>query len=510
MDGVLARQVWDALNDPSPIESAERTKDLVAQSFREADASSIVTKTTYFNNSYLPDLMIEWPGGRTEARSVFLRPTQDPGWLQDDIETTGNAHATFVSLDDLLDRDRQGEERTQLDASARQSRTFVTEVSSLERLSDARSTAGAGAGLLAAAAVRGGLGVMDSAQANDLTEAVDRGFAGARQTDREATREGVQALTSYLQNDQADRLNGVLQAVWTASGGSAEAFPSDAPDLSSTIDVDALSFLLQFESSEDPSFWRRISRASNLELVVAAAADDATWPGLQRLMSVTVPRLTTKACVVRSDSSYVSLLDDVPLAWQVRDGALVLRGGGISAWLAHRLADIGVPDAESDGLAIADFLVRAQRGAVVINQLQASNGDRAVTYGSESNSDVTGDDEMRVLSTALGDSISVRRAAARVREKHHVDLNFERLSASGRATARISLGELAWTSINMLAPTTPALRRELERVLRLAEEESTDSLIEDMDEDNDDTDRNIDAEIEATLDESDPDEDRRY
>lgn len=331
----------------------------------------------------------------------------------------------------------------------------------MEALSDQSRDRGTGASLLSAAIVRGGLGLLGARDAEALGADVNEGFDGARGTDLERTRVGVDALYEHLDVDQAGRLGGVMQAVWTASGGSAATFPSDSPRISSTFDSEALAFLLQFEDSDDADFWARVSRGADLDLIVAAATAEEAWPGLQKLMRASVGRLTGKVCVVREDG-YSS---NIALQWQVRDGGLVLIGSGVSAWLAGRLSNIDVPTVRRDGVSIGEFLSRAQRAPVAISEFKATNGSNSVTYGSNAQADITNDADARTLALALGGNVGITRAVARVRDSHQVDVNFEKLTASGRTNAQISLSELAWTAVNLLVDTKPAYRRDLDSIL---------------------------------------------
>lgn len=463
MEGSLAARVRDSIYDPDPIDAAERTKDVVAQALREADPSSVVSKTSHFNNSFMPDLVIEWPDQSQEVRSVFLRPTRDFGWLREDVESTGGALSTFISLDNLLlDSDRSSEDRENLEVASRRNGSFVTEVASIEVLADASRQPGTGASLLAAAVVRGGLGVLDPAGADDFEQQINRAFEGARITELEPTSAGVDALNSHLGGVQAAKLGGVMQAIWTASGGSPSAFPSNQAQISTTFDSDSLAFLLRFGDTDDEDFWARVARGADLESIVAAAASDRTWSGLQNLMKHSVRRLTAKVCAVRQDKEH----GDAKLRWQVSDGMLVLTGLGISSSIASTSARVTIPNLNNDGLDIAELLVRARRASIAVSEFKASNGDVSVSYGSNSQSDITDDEEAASLGQALDGRVLVTNATANILDSHRVDVSFVTGRAAGRSNAQVSLAELVWSSINLLANTRPADRRQLAEALR--------------------------------------------
>ena len=62
-------------------ESARRVKYLGAEALAGADRTADVFLTRFFNHSYIPDMVLEWPKrGTNVRREVYLRPSGEP-WI---------------------------------------------------------------------------------------------------------------------------------------------------------------------------------------------------------------------------------------------------------------------------------------------------------------------------------------------------------------------------------------------------------------------------------------------
>lgn len=173
LNAALAVEDWQ--------ESISRVKSVVSNSFRTADKSVEVVRTEHFNHSNIPDLVLEWPDrGSSRRRYVYLRPTQDPDQIAEDVSNHAADRPIFIHLSEL----RQVEAPTPLAPSmellstaARSSQSLVTEISAVTRLSS--STSSPAARLLPSSVLRGGRGLIEEDQAASAALNVGVGFDGA-------------------------------------------------------------------------------------------------------------------------------------------------------------------------------------------------------------------------------------------------------------------------------------------------------------------------------------------
>lgn len=92
-------ELEDALQVEDSAESVRRVKDIVSAALLVADPSVRVTRTEYFNHTYVPDLVVEWPSRGVDClRRVYLRATQDPEQIEIDVKMHESSSSVFVHL----------------------------------------------------------------------------------------------------------------------------------------------------------------------------------------------------------------------------------------------------------------------------------------------------------------------------------------------------------------------------------------------------------------------------
>jgi hypothetical protein len=98
-------------------------KRAVANEIRAADPSVSVAFTDYFDNIFVPDLVLRWPAEKRE-RLVFVRANPSADWLLDGIEYVSAHKAMVFTLEDLGSADQTealNENRRKLSPGIRQS-----------------------------------------------------------------------------------------------------------------------------------------------------------------------------------------------------------------------------------------------------------------------------------------------------------------------------------------------------------------------------------------------------
>src|SRR5437588_641625 len=99
MNTASAEALDRALRIANAEDSISEVKAVVAGSLSKADPSAKLIRTSYFNHTFVPDIVIEWPSrGVGQNREVFLRSTVDPRRIEIDVEAHAAQHPMFVHL----------------------------------------------------------------------------------------------------------------------------------------------------------------------------------------------------------------------------------------------------------------------------------------------------------------------------------------------------------------------------------------------------------------------------
>lgn len=390
-----SRLIREALGDPSPRESVERVKFAVAQELSALDTSARVTSTNYFNHTFAPDFVLRWDD-RSE-RSVFLRLSDEPEWLAEDIALVA-ADAPLVL--DLAQRPDDADLGV-LTEAADQHRAMVSQPEALERLI-ARKPTDTTASMVSNALAQGGRGLFVGDDAVDFAETVASGFDAASQAESGGTAEAITELHDSLGEAQASRMTRVLQAVWESSEGLLADFPGER-DLSGRLNLDSLRYLLTYVERDDKPFWQRVGRGLRLRDItdLGIKMPDAN---ITRLIQANLDVLQARACAVFGNP--LAIDGDTPeLDWSMRDGFLSLEGPTYFVLASETKAELepkikdgqvvpgidtfvkratpGVLDEVSLRTGTEVVIVRNEEGTIDSDRLTEVAGHRSTTTGVE-------------------------------------------------------------------------------------------------------------------------------
>lgn len=170
---IVSERVRSALQAPNPTEIVKGVKDAVAEELTSLSPEAKLTYTSYFNHSYMPDMVLDWNDGRAkESRPIFLRNRVAAGERAEDEDVRALASRDPVIL--TLTPTSVTAGRTELLRSQVQStRTLVTGVDSLAEVAEG-SPSPSGASplitLVRSNLVRGGRGLLTSEDAERLVQ----------------------------------------------------------------------------------------------------------------------------------------------------------------------------------------------------------------------------------------------------------------------------------------------------------------------------------------------------
>lgn len=461
----LSVVIRDALQSVEAVESVERVKDAVTDVLLLTDPAVKVFRTHFFNHTYSPDFVLEWPSDHAQTpRPVYLRSTNNPEVLREDLELVDAKDCMFVQLFAGADREVTPSERQTtvlLEQEAKATQNFVTQTESLEILADARSDS-TGVKLYASSVVRGGRGLLERGRASDFASAVGAGFQGAVAKNRDQTAAAVTAIDTSLDVEESRRLKNVLQAVWVSSGSSAMDFPSDELDLSSRLSSESLAYLLNIGGVDDAAFWLRLSRNVDLDLLQELNQVGETQ-AFQQLMRSSTARLQVKSATVRSNRTRLDEADSA-FRWSVENGVPTLRGHGSQIWFAQSAKRLELPHSERPELpSAAEVNDRARRSDLTLDQLEATNGSERLSFSSETAGNLADVSDFSFIDEALGSDAVIRRAAVRA-ENQHINANFEPGTATTNGRGKVAIGTMAWCALSMLVSLSPSARSELDAV----------------------------------------------
>lgn len=433
--------VYRALHLRDPEESANAVKDVVCNQLGAVDRRARVFKTQYFNHTYFPDLVVEWPGDKNAtAKLVFLRSTQSADEIRQDIVEQDRSNRLFIHLNGLGARDDeqliQQSDRSigDLSAAATEQSVLVAEVGTFRNLTHDTDSLPAQR-ILGPSVLRSGRGLLEESGAASVASTVSRGFLGAMEADRVTTSAALAVIDDILQPAAAREITSILEGVWQGAGGNPLEFPGPVHELGSEISPTRLLMMLEVISSANAEFWKKVGKSVGLQSFegLNLVGDQ---PALQFIMQTASAKLTARTCrVLKLDNQDARQ----GFRWEVQDGILSVEGAGKKAWVATRKKELPV-FAESDGRpTIAGLARRASSAGVGLRSVTVAGDGRTLSYGSDDNTNIEYDDMVERLQDALGAAAQVVKAIAVVDEDRELEIDFKDRFSTGHIHARYTL-----------------------------------------------------------------------
>ncbi|MEU8797772.1 hypothetical protein [Spirillospora sp. NPDC048819] len=410
-------------------------KDEVINRVRALDARVRIRSTDYFNNTFVPDLVLSWPG-EERPRELFIRADTNPEHLAEDIGFVPDRQPIFFGLGSVS---ASAEHNSLVSSEAQDHGVLITDAAGADEFLDRRRQSDL-LGLASAAVLQGGRGVVDRGEAADTATLFEDGFESAKRGDPERTASAADRIAGVLDPDRTDRLLQVLQALWVGSGQPASLFPAAVKQ--DHLDSSALLFLLEQEWIRDTLFWRNLAYSLKFDQLVSLDLSEPT-ENLQELIWANTDRLKARAC-----AAVTSEANDLPgkrfAYFTIEDGGLAFRTRRALLRL-YSSAD-QLPETEkSTGVPLEHVLQRLRllmRDRTPVRTIEFVEEGRKWTCESEGDRDVFSDDDfMQVISTA-GPNAQVRRVAVRSTEGNFLKLNFANRSVTGYGSSRFEIAQL--------------------------------------------------------------------
>lgn len=448
-------EVVNSLNADEPRANIAAIKGAVKEQLHATDTRVQVDVTDHFNHSFVPDLLLSWPGTK-ETRSVFLRTAFREEEIRRDIDVLGRERPILMSLDRLPEDQRKGDA---LQTQAKASNSLVADPYGLE-VFDEESESRPVVTLLSHAVLQGGRGVMSSASARSSGQIVDAGFDAARTGDAEITSVAVDDAADLLDSYRASQINRLLHAVWVGSGRSGSSFPG-AAGLTASLDAESLRFILQLPGIDDEDFWARIGVGLTTNRI-CELIDFPASANLQRLVSGSAHKLMAKACrIIRGSGDYA----DYP-KWSVGGGTLVMSIEEERLHFAPSTVDqLPAPLDDPPEVSVGELQERAQVAELRLGEVRLSDGAHVMSYGAEDDADVARSEALASMQALMSNAeLTSATAFADGREVRCV---FRTRTAAGNSSAKFLISDLVGVALPLLvAPSShraDAVRSMLDR-----------------------------------------------
>ncbi|MWA01919.1 hypothetical protein F8568_016375 [Actinomadura sp. LD22] len=410
-------------------------KEQVINRIRALDTRVRIRTTDYFNNTFVPDIVLSWPG-EERSRELFIRADTNPEHLAEDIGLVPDRKPIFYGLGSVSS---SAEHNSLVSSEAQDHGVLITDAAGADEFVARRRRTDL-LGLASAAVLQGGRGVVDREEAADTATLFEDGFESARRGDSLRTASAAGRIASVLDSDRTDRLLQVLQALWVGSGQPASLFPAAVKQ--DHLDDSALLFLLEQDWIKDTLFWRNLGHSLKFDQLVSLDLSEPT-ENLQELIWANSDRLKARA-----SAAVASEVNELP---GKRFAYFTIEDGGLAFRMRHSLlrlygsADQLPETVKSTGVPLGDVLQRLRllmRDRTPVRTIEFVDEGRKWTCESEGDTGVFDDaDFMRVISTA-GPNAQVRRVAVRSAEGNLLKLNFTNDSVTGYGSSRFEISQL--------------------------------------------------------------------
>jgi hypothetical protein len=193
-------------------------KDLICGELAKVDPTAEITRTDYFNHSYVPDIVVQWSG--QSPREVFTRFVSDPIQLGEDLKRIGREGPVLFNLSTATDAvvgdiGDVPELNTALDNAPA---VLLTDTEATEYVRPA-SAKNLVERLVAANVLRAGRGYLDEGAARAAVGLSRAGFDAALVAEPNAVRAAVAATQKIFGLELERRVERSLQLIWWAAGG---------------------------------------------------------------------------------------------------------------------------------------------------------------------------------------------------------------------------------------------------------------------------------------------------
>jgi len=322
IQSALAQSDWDV--------AVEGVRNAVIGGVRRLDPTVSVRYTEYFNHSYAPDLVLEWPDDEDDcarSRHVYFRFEVTHDAFAEDIRHLRDGAPLFLGL---RPQDEEGPFRYRLQDADPAERCLVTLTEALDAL-DEHAPETSDHTLATSALVQGGKGLVDRQSGAEVGDALTAGlpalFSG---TEPDKVERALGAVEQFLPDDYRERLERQFWFFWLGSGGR----PSDLRRRGfglGSFDDDELRNLLRYVLGAPPitdeDYWRQLGMHLSAHRLGDLLGSAPGGNNLNALVRANLAGWTARGAGARQRPA-VPLVHE--LSWQIDQGMLSLDVGDLA------------------------------------------------------------------------------------------------------------------------------------------------------------------------------------
>lgn len=415
--------------------TVDAIKSRVITAMLAADSGVRIRSTEYFNNTYAPDLILEWPNEKI-ARSVFLRTTANPAYLMEDLALLGEKSTILMPLGETR---RNEATPVDLNAVSRQWNSLIATPESFDELATQQAEEPV-VGFASRALLQGGSGSVGATQAATYGQSISDGFRGAKEGDTSPTAHALHEAVALLDAPRAGQIGDFLHAVWVGSGSDGLSFPGEA-GLAPTLNASALMLLLDTVDIEDDQFWMRVGKNLTLDTLrdLEIGPDHDNF---QKLVRAGGERMKVRSSrIVEADSLHY------PSArWFAAKGELGLRLNRLTVLFGGgKVSDLSRPGIQQE-ISVSTLAARAEAAHVDVAEVTIASDKRRLGYAAADGTSVTADASLRALDTTMGANSAVSKATVSTSGLDLL-LDFNSSTAHGRTGSSFYLSTMILSSL---------------------------------------------------------------
>jgi hypothetical protein len=409
-------------------------KDLIQDELAVLSPDATVTRTNYFNHTYMPDFVLEWRDqGRTASRPVFLRNAIRPSVARD-LENLESRDPVVLSLRQPAadDSGQLLDVRTRVTAAQH---SLVTDAVSLSRFNGSRDgtttvTRPPLLELVRANVMRGARGMLTGDEADQLSASasVDLELPSARTL----LDSFIAGANDFFAEDAAVRLRRAADLLRVGTAGADQ--PTESLSATGRLSSSELRVLLPYLLSRpglsgNRALWLQLGAMIDIDDLVGSRAflDGLDLTPLVRpnLSSWTAKRAQL---VINADAMDAEEEQPPSSGWKVVGNALCAQAGPWRLFIATdarylkgREFDVGrAPEWQR---------IRAALDTFILESVSLRGLARRVEISAEESGDVRGDVELVIAS--LDDSFAIPYVAVRpTAVEWRIDVDFSGMTAT--------------------------------------------------------------------------------
>jgi hypothetical protein len=436
---------------------ASDVKSLLCTELAALDPHAIIHRTAYFNHSYMPDLVLDWP--TKQRREVYLRFVTESRLLRQDVSRIGGSGPVLFDLSAAANSHppplpMEGELREVVSEHPRVM-LIDTEASQHIRPNQSQNLVER---MVVGNLIRAGRGLLNENLVDEAKEAARAGFEGAVSADPDIVRSAVAVARDILTPDLERRVERTLQLLWWAGGGAAEDFPMSLPDDMELDPEDTRDFLRSIFSDGAPisdlAFWRRLADRVDFEMLVSVGTIVAST-NLGLLMSALAPKLLLSHVALDRRPRPLPPFD--ALSWTIEDQFIVLNGPD---WLC-RFTPHGnrFSQRREEGHTVPLDVASARTDGLLVEEAEIEEATRRVQLTRKVTSvQVRSDKSLVALAEGFSGDARVRKIGLRV-ANHVLTAEFERMTLG--AAPDTSVQRLAFFAPRLLSASTTEEQQHL-------------------------------------------------